>query len=104
MGAQRYVCRCGRKWLSGKVEWDHLGDWERKRRLGETLLLSVLSSVASAATASVIYFALHAIGIGGGAFLTAIVIAVLPAVLIILPFVFHVAASILRTRTRMGMS
>ena len=93
---------CGKKWLSGAVEWDHLGDWERKRRIRDTVLLSVLFSVASSVMAAVVYLAMHTIGIGRGVFSVAAVIAVLPAVLIIVPFVFQVAASVLRTRTGTG--
>lgn len=99
MGPQRYVCRCGKNWLSGAVEWDHLGTWERRRRIRDTILLSVLFSAASSVIAVVIYWAMHLIGIGRGAFFAAAVIAVLPAILITVPSVAQVAASIVRTRT-----
>ena len=102
MGPQRYVCRCRKKWLSGAVEWDHLGDWERKRRIRDTVLLSVLFSTATSVIAVLIYLALRFIGIGRGASFLAVGVAVLPAVLITVPFVAQVAASILRTRTRIG--
>jgi hypothetical protein len=37
IGRERYRCRCGESYLSGAVEWDHLGDWERRRRAGMLL-------------------------------------------------------------------
>ena len=100
MGPQRYVCLCGKKWLSGAVEWNHLGDWERERRIRDTLALGALSSVASFLIVALAYLAAHATGMIVGVSFIAIVIVILPAVLIIVPFVFQVGASMWRTRTR----
>jgi hypothetical protein len=33
IGPERYRCRCGETFLSGAVEWDHLRDSERRRRM-----------------------------------------------------------------------
>ena len=34
LGPERYRCICGEAYLSGAVEWDHLGAGERRRRIG----------------------------------------------------------------------
>ncbi len=67
MGPRWYVCDCGRKWLSGAVEWDHLGYWERKRRIRDTLHLSALFSIVSLLIVLLVYLALQVTGISGGA-------------------------------------
>lgn len=38
-----YVCRCGRKYLSGAAEWDDLATRERKQRIRQLRIGFVLS-------------------------------------------------------------
>jgi hypothetical protein len=45
LGPSRYVCRCGRKYLSGTAEWDDLSDWDKRQRLPD-IGLAVIVSVA----------------------------------------------------------
>jgi hypothetical protein len=97
MGPQRYICRCGQRWLSGAVEWDHLGGWERRRRVRDTLALSIAFAVLAAIPAVITYAALHAWT--GAPILAGLMIA-LPAILITVPFWICVAASLWRTRFR----
>jgi len=59
--------------------------------------LSVFLSILSSVLGTLIYFVLHYFGWRGAA-ITAIIVAVLPAVLIVVPFVLEVEASIWRTR------
>jgi len=94
MGPERYLCRCGQKYLTGATEWDHLGDWERRRRVGQTFGLALLFSVAFAVPGLVVYLALYR---SRGALIAALVIAGLPFVVLV-PFCLKVAASMWRTR------
>jgi hypothetical protein len=95
VGPVRYVCRCGQKWLTGSAEWDYLGDWERRRRIRDSIMLSILFSAASSVLGAVVYLALHR---WKGAAITAVVIVALPFVLIVGQFSLEVSASIWRTR------
>ena len=95
MGPERYLCRCGQKYLTGATEWDHLGEWERKRRVRQTLGLGILFSAPSSVIGFVAYLALHR---SRGALIGALAITPLPFLLILVPFCLHVAASMWRTR------
>jgi hypothetical protein len=100
MGPQRYVCRCSARYLSGCVEWDHLGDWERRRRVRDTFGLSMLFSVGSLILSTPVYFAMRYVGFGKAALITAAAITALPAALMVVPFSVEVWTSIWRTRVR----
>jgi hypothetical protein len=91
MGPERYLCQCGQKYLTGATEWDHLGDWERKNRIRQTLGISVLSSIIGLLG----YLALRR---SNGALIGALVIAILPVLLVHTPFWLGVAMSMWRTR------
>src|SRR4030095_782821 len=58
MGRERYLCPCGEKYLTGATEWDHLGQWERRRRFRQTIVFGVLFSAFSSILAIPIYFIL----------------------------------------------
>ena len=100
IGPVRYVCLCGRKWLSGAAEWDHLGDWERRRRVQGRSGLSILFGFFSSVIGALLYFVMYRIGVGKRSVIVALVIAILPAILIIVPFSMKVLASLWRTRFR----
>src|SRR3954468_14606453 len=42
LGPLRYMCQCGQKYLSGAVEWDHLDDWEKRKRMADVGLAIIL--------------------------------------------------------------
>jgi hypothetical protein len=95
MGPNRYQCRCGEKYRTGATEWDHLSEWERKRRIGQILGLGILCSVAFSIVGLVVYLGLHR---SKGALISASAITALPFLLMNVPFWFEVAASVWRTR------
>ena len=43
IGPPRYTCRCGTRYPSGAVEWDHLGAWDRKRRIRDYWVLGTVT-------------------------------------------------------------
>jgi hypothetical protein len=95
MGPERYLCHCGQEYLTGATEWDHLGDWERKNRIRQTLGIGIILSVPSSVIAFVGYLILRR---SNGTLIGALVIAVLPFLVVHIPFWFGVAASMWRTR------
>jgi hypothetical protein len=95
-GRRCFECLCGQKYLTGATEWDHLGDWERRRRLEQIFGLGILFSAFFLVPGLVVYFALHR---SRTAFITAFCIAALPFSLMFVPFSLEVAASMWRTRT-----
>ena len=95
MGPERYLCHCGQKYLTGATEWDHLGEWERKRRVGQTLGLGILFSAPFSVIGLVAYLALHR---SKAALIGALAITALPFLLILVPFCLQVGASMWRTR------
>jgi hypothetical protein len=48
IGPPRYTCRCGTQYLSGAVEWDHLGAWDRRRRIRDYWVLGTALLPATA--------------------------------------------------------
>ena len=99
MGRERYQCLCGQKYLTGAREWDHLGDWERVRRAGDTLGLGVLFSVVSSIPGLLVYLVLHFVfGLQEGALITALIITAFPFCLMQIEFWPGVIASMWRTR------
>jgi hypothetical protein len=95
VGPNRYQCRFGQKYLTGAMEWDQLGEWERKRRIGQTVGLGILCSAAFSIVGLVVYLALHR---SKAALICASAIAALPFLLMNVPFWLDVAASVWRTR------
>ena len=59
VGPTRFVCRCGQRYLTGAIEWDHLGLWERHRRVWQTLVLGVFLSGMFSIFGILIYLALR---------------------------------------------
>ena len=95
MGPNRYQCQCGEKYLSGASEWDYLGEWERKRRIRQTLGIGTFLSLPFSMIGLVVHLALHH---SKGALIGGTVLAALPFLLVNVPFWLQVAASIWRTR------
>src|SRR5215472_3238292 len=56
LGPERYTCQCGERYLTGAVEWLHLSEWEKQRRLSQTFGLGALLSVMISPLGLLIYF------------------------------------------------
>jgi hypothetical protein len=98
-GPERYQCRCGKKYLTGAIEWDHLGRWERSGRIRDTLGLGVTFSAMLSVLGLMLYPVLKvAFGLREGAVGTGLVITALPFCLMQLGFWPSVFASMWRTR------
>ena len=95
MGPNRYQCVCGQKYLTGAREWDHLGEWERKRRARQTLELGTLFSAPFLALGLLIYLTMSP---SKGVLIGVFALSACPFLLMNLPFWVSVAASIWRTR------
>jgi hypothetical protein len=94
-----YVCQCGRQYLSGAAEWDNLTTWERKQRIRQLGIGSVLFAFLMI-SGTLAYFASY----GSAALLAAVAITLIPSILVarllgfVLLDVFEIIASIWRTR------
>jgi hypothetical protein len=101
MGPERYLCRCGQKYLTGAIEWDHLGEWERANRVRETFVLGVVFSAMSFLLGFLAYLILYfTFGLRQEALVIWLVITALPFVLMQITFWPDVAFSMWRTRCR----
>jgi ABC-type nickel/cobalt efflux system permease component RcnA len=99
MGPTRFVCRCGQRYLTGAVEWDHLGSSERHRRVWQTLWLGVLLSGMFSIVGTLIYLPLRfLLDLREAGFLVALFITALPFVWLQMTFWPEVLASMWRTR------
>jgi len=99
MGPERCLCLCGERYLTGAKEWDHFSDWERNRRVGDTLGLGILFSAMFSILGLLAYVVLHFVfGLRGGALVTGLVITALPFSLMQIAFWPEVFASMWRTR------
>jgi hypothetical protein len=78
------------------AEWDYFGYVHRRSRVWETIGLSGLFSIPSSVLGALIYFALH-FRLARSS-ITAIIVAMVPDVLIVVPFVVEGEAYIWRTR------
>jgi hypothetical protein len=98
LGPEKYTCLCGRQYLTGAMEWEHLSEWERRRRIRQTFgvggLLSAIFAVLALGVSLPLAFLHHRTS----ALLAAFVLIALPFILFVVPFWFEVAASKWRTR------
>jgi hypothetical protein len=98
MGPERSICRCGREWPTGAVEWDQFSPWERRRRLRDVFAWSIVASVFSSIVATFAYFILRLSWSGAAA--ASIILAALPGTLMWVPFLSGISVSVWRTRIR----
>lgn len=99
MGPERCICVCGQTYLTGAREWDHLGNWERKRRISGNTGLGIILSVLAFVPGLVVYLVLRfAFGLREAAVITAVSILILPFLLTQITFWPGVFASMRRTR------
>lgn len=94
MGPERHRCECGREFLTGAVEWDHLADRQRQGRIRDSVGLPFFFSMILLVPSLVVYFLLHR---SREALVAALVIIGFPLLLTI-PFWLSVFASMRRTR------
>jgi len=98
MGAERFICSCGRRWLTGATEWDRLGSLERGKRVGAAVFANVLFCFLACLIALFVYFLTSQ----PSAALTAGVITYSLFLLLQIRSWFGIVASICRTRFRRG--
>lgn len=99
MGRERFQCVCGRKYLTGATEWDHLGDWERRNRISQTVGLGIMFSALASILGLLVYLAFYyGFECREGAVITGLSIAALPFIFMQVSFWPFVAASMWRTR------
>lgn len=100
LGPVRYVCRCGRAYLSGATEWDYLSDWEKWQWLGDTPFIFISFAVVAAYGAAVYIAVVHrrfvmvVLSLVGFPF----ALVFLRLFILISAIPFQIVASILRTR------
>ena len=101
LGPSRYVCVCGAKYVTGAVEWDNLGQWERTRRLRQGVGLLVILGLILISIGALLYVAFNR----GGFLLTALaILSASPAIVCLALFLataldlMEIVASVLRTR------
>jgi hypothetical protein len=93
------MCRCGATYLTGALEWDHLGDWERHHRVRDTFAIGLaLSSVCSIIGVLICVYMRFVLDLRKLGFVVAVSIGSLPFILIQLSFWAAVVASMWRTR------
>ena len=101
LGPERYRCICGETYLSGAIEWDHLGTWERRRRIRMITMFWTWLPLPLLIFVTLAYLAFHH---RSGLLLAACVLAFLPTFVLLLTSVVgllevaHIAASVWRTR------
>jgi hypothetical protein len=99
MGPARFVCRCGQTYVTGAIEWDHLGPSERRRRVRQTLGIGVLLSAMFSILGVLAYLALRFLfDLRKAGFIVALFITAVPFVWLQLDFWPAVVASMWRTR------
>jgi len=59
IGRERYRCRCGETYPSGAIEWDHLRDSERRRRMKMLLFVYTRFLLPALIPAIFAFLALH---------------------------------------------
>lgn len=94
------MCRCGATYLTGALESDHLGDWERRHRVRDTFAIGLaLSAVCSIIGVLIYVYMRFVLDLRKLGFVVAVSIGSLPFILIQLSFWPAVVASMWRTRT-----
>ena len=105
IGPERYQCRCGEKYATGAIEWDHLSDWKRRNQIREVFIFGILLSVMSIVISGPVYFVLrHEFNAARVALVAAVLITAFPFCAISIPFLLDLAASVSRTRSGTSVS
>ena len=102
LGPARYTCRCGERYLSGAIEWDHLAPWDQRRWMADTRLAVIVSG------ALILFLLALAIAVRRHSVLLSCLlmagmlfsIPLWPLFLAVLSVPFEIAASLWRTRVR----
>lgn len=106
LGPVWYTCRCGKKYISGAVEWDQLGSGERRSRIYDLALFTLISLLPAAIATAVVRYELRVhnhrelhLTLGIGAAVAFFFLLWLFAILVLVPL-FEICASLVRTRLR----
>jgi uncharacterized integral membrane protein len=104
IGPPWYTCRCGQKYLSGAVEWDNLGEWQRRSRVVEITTIAVMTFALLGLLVLLIY---EAIEHHNEALIVLCAVLAPLGIMIVWFFIagaliplFEIASSVLRTRMR----
>jgi hypothetical protein len=102
---ENYRCKCGEKYATGAIEWDHLSDWQKTNRLRGVFLFGIFVSVMSIIISGPIYLVLrYDFHVARAALVVAWLITVFPFCAISIPFLLDLAASVSRTRSATNVS
>jgi|SRR5215471_3552144 len=94
-----------REVVTGAIEWDHLGDWERRRNVRDTFALGLFLSTMSSILGLILYLVLDLIlGPRRSAVVAALIIAAATFFVVQITFWPGVAASMCRTRFGTSMA
>jgi len=100
-GPTRYVCGCGRTYLTGAVEWDDLGPRERRKRFidlfGVGSVLFVVFWIFGIPAGLISYFLLHNARVG---IVVGVVVAAVPGLVFPIAEGVGILRSMMRTRFR----
>ena len=99
MGPKTFVCRCGQRYLTGAIEWDHLRASERRSRVWQTIWIGTFLSAMFSILGILAYLVLRFLfGLREAGFFVALFIVALPFVSLQITFWPQVLASMWRTR------
>jgi hypothetical protein len=99
VGPNRFTCRCGQRYLTGAIEWHHLGLPERQRRVRQTLALGVFLFGIRSIFGILVYFALRfLLNLREAGFLVAVFITAVPFVWLEMTFWPRALTSMWRAR------
>lgn len=102
LGPERYTCECGRRYLTGAVEWANLSEWDKRRRKLDAFGFGAVLSVMLSIPGLCVYFVLRLLHLPNVALFVvlfvALFIAACPLVLSATMFCAEVVASLWRTR------
>ena len=101
LGPAQYVCVCGAKYVTGAMEWDNLRDWEKSKRLWQSVGLLVVLGLILTAIGVLVYLTVAS---GGVALTVLALLSASPAVVCLALFaataldLLEIIASVFRTR------
>jgi hypothetical protein len=95
IGAERYECQCGKKWLTGACEWIHFGNREQGGMISGAFVVGMIFSIFTLPFGLGVYFMTRPSGVG---LFAAIVVGIFPLIYWELLLWQSVIKSLWRTR------